>query len=136
MLQDLRFGLRLLRRSPGFSILAVLCLTLGIGGNAAAFSWVEGILFRPYPAVAHQDRMVALGGTSRGTPGYDGLSTPDFEDFQKSCTLIDSFIVSRIMGTYMSIGDRAEIATGSIVTPNYFDVLGIRPILGRGFRPA
>jgi predicted permease len=135
MLQDLRFGLRLLRRSPGFSILAVLCLTLGIGGNAAAFSWVEGILFRPYPAVAHQDRMVALGGTSRGTPGYDGLSTPDFEDFQKSCTLIDSFIVSRIMGTYMSIGDRAEIATGSIVTPNYFDVLGIRPILGRGFRP-
>src|ERR1700730_13966525 len=55
-LQDLRFGLRMLRRTPGFSILAILCLTLGIGANAAVFSWVEGILFRPYPSVAHQEQ--------------------------------------------------------------------------------
>src|SRR5260370_42637661 len=59
-LQDLRFGLRMLRRSPGFSMLAILCLTLGIGANAAVFSWVEGILFRPYPAVAHQEQLFAL----------------------------------------------------------------------------
>src|SRR6266705_1883365 len=64
-LQDLRFGFRMLRRSPGFSLLAILCLTLGIGANAAVFSWVEGILFRPYPAVTHQERLVAIGGTSR-----------------------------------------------------------------------
>ena len=57
-LQDLRFGFRMLRRSPGFSLLAILCLTLGIGANAAVFSWVEGILFRPYPAVTHQNRLV------------------------------------------------------------------------------
>src|SRR6184192_3261755 len=71
-LQDLRFGLRMLRRSAGFSILAILCLTLGIGANAAVFSWIEGILFRPYPAVAHQERLVAIGGTSRDEP----LGTP------------------------------------------------------------
>src|SRR5437899_40327 len=61
-LQDARFGLRMLRRSPGFSLLAILCLTLGIGANAAVFSWIEGILFRPYPAVAHQERLVAFVG--------------------------------------------------------------------------
>src|SRR3989475_5670975 len=65
-LQDLRFGLRILRRSPGFSALAILCLTLGIGANAAVFGWVEGILFRPYPAVAHQEQLFALTGTARG----------------------------------------------------------------------
>ena len=54
-LQDLRFGLRMLRRSPGFSSLAILCLTLGIGANAAVFSWIEGILFRPYQLVTHQE---------------------------------------------------------------------------------
>src|SRR5215472_5423932 len=54
LIQDLHYGFRQLIRSPGFSILAILCLTLGIGANAAVFSWVEGILFRPYPAVAHQ----------------------------------------------------------------------------------
>ena len=63
---DLRFGFRMLRRSPGFALLAILCLTLGIGANAAVFSWVEGILFRPYPAVAHQERLLALTGTARG----------------------------------------------------------------------
>src|SRR5215469_7014957 len=51
--QDLWYGFRQIRRSPGFSALAILCLTLGIGANAAVFSWMEGVLFRPYPLVAH-----------------------------------------------------------------------------------
>jgi predicted permease len=134
-LQDLRFGFRMLRRSPGFSILAILCLTLGIGTNAAVFSWIEGILIRPYPLVAHQDRMVALFGTRRGTTEKEGLSYPDFVDLQKYSTLFESFIVDRITGTTLSVGDRAERASGGIVSANYFDALGVKPILGRGFRP-
>src|SRR2546426_8550431 len=134
-LQDLRFGLRMLRRSPGFSALAILCLTLGIGANAAVFSWVEGILFRPYPAVAHQEQLLALTGTARGESGPTGLSWPDLLDLQRSCTLFDSFIVTKIMGTSLSIGDRAEVTTGSIVSANYFDAIGVHPILGRGFEP-
>src|SRR5947207_1962113 len=134
-LQDLRFGARILRRSPGFAILAIRCLTLRIGTNAALFSWIEGILIRPYPLVAHQDRMFALGGTTRGVAEGNSLSYPDFLDFERNSTLFESFIVDRIMGTSLSVGDRAERAAGAIVSANYFDALGVKPILGRGFRP-
>jgi macrolide transport system ATP-binding/permease protein len=133
--QDLRFGFRMLRRSPGFSVLAILCLTLGIGTNAAVFSWIEGILIRPYPLVTHQDRMFALNATTRGENGYTGLSYPEFLDYEKNSTLFESFIIDKITGTTLSVGDRAERASGAIVSANYFDALGVRPILGRGFRP-
>jgi macrolide transport system ATP-binding/permease protein len=135
MFQDLRFGIRMLRRSPGFSLLAILCLTLGIGATTAVFSWIEGILLRPFPAVAHQERLVAVEGLTRAAE-RTSVSLPDYQDFQKNCTLFDSFIVDRIMGTTLSIGDRAERATGSVVSPNYFETLGVHPILGRGFEPA
>lgn len=135
LFQDIRFACRMLRRSPGFSILAILCLTLGIGANAAVFGWIEGILFRPYPAVAHQERLVAIGGTSRGEPEGTSLSWPDFQDLQRSCTLCETLFVSKITGTTLSIGDRAERTTGSIVSANYFDAIGVPPLLGRGFLP-
>jgi hypothetical protein len=129
-IQDLRFGLRMLWRSPGFSILAILCLTLGIGANAAVFSWMEGLLFRPYPLVAHQERLLALDGTSRGESGGTDLSWPDFLDLQRNCTLLDTLFVTKITGTTLNIGERAERTTGSIVSANYFDALGVHPILG------
>jgi predicted permease len=139
LLQDVRFGFRMLLRNPGFSALAILCLTIGIGANAAVFSWIEGVLLRPFPAVAHQDRMVAIAGTEprgdRGSIGfgYTDIAWPDFLDFRRSSTLMDWFIVDRITGSTISIGERAERVAGSVVSSNYFDALGIRPILGRGF---
>jgi predicted permease len=134
-IQDLSYGFRQLVRSPGFSILTILCLTLGIGANAAVFSWAEGILFRPYPAVAHQERLLALAGTSRGETGATETSWPDFLDLQRNCTLCDAVFVSKITGSTLSIGDHAEVTTGSIVSANYFDAIGVHPILGRGFEP-
>jgi predicted permease len=134
-IQDLRYGFRQLCRSPGFSVLTILCLTLGIGANAAVFSWAEGILFRPYPAVAHQERLLAVAGTAREESRGTLTSWPDFLDLQRNCTLCDAFFVSKITGTTLSIGDHAEVATGSIVSANYFDAIGVRPILGRGFEP-
>ena len=133
--QDVRFGARMLLRTPGFTALAILCLTLGIGTNAAVLSWIEGILIRPYPLVPHQDRMFAIVGTTHGVEGHNGVSYPDFLDFEKSSTLFESFIVDRISGTTLSVGDQAERASCGIVSANYFDALGVRPILGRGFRP-
>jgi macrolide transport system ATP-binding/permease protein len=134
--QDLRFGFRMLRRNPGFSVLAILCLTLGIGANAAVFSWIEGVLLRPFPLVVHQERLLAMVATSRGTTSYSDVSWPDFLDFQRNCTLIDSFIAEKITGGPFGIGDRAESFTGSVVSANYFDALGVHPVLGRGFEPA
>ncbi len=133
--QDLRYGFRQLCRSPGFSALVILCLTLGIGANAAVFSWVEGILFRPYPAVAHQERLFALAGTARGERGAVGLSWPDFLDLRRNCALCEDSFVSKITGSTLSVGDHAETSVGSIVSANYFDAIGVRPILGRGFEP-
>src|SRR5579871_5270762 len=133
--QDLRFGVRMLRRSPGFSFLAVLCLTIGIGANAAAFSWIEGILFRPYPGVAHQEQLRMLAVTERGKPGYNVISWPDLLDYQRSATLIQAVIGEKITGVRLNIGDRAEPVTGSMVSANYFDAMGVRPFMGRGFLP-
>lgn len=142
LLQDLRFGFRMLRRNPGFSFLAIICLTLGIGANAAVFSWIEGVLFRPFPAVAHQERMLSFTATKperydkgEGDLGYDDVSWPDFLDLQRECTLFDWFVADHITGATLNVGDRAEVAAGSVVSSNYFDALGIHPILGRVFRP-
>ena len=134
MLQDLRFGFRLLRRSPGFSVLVIVCLTLGIGATTSVFSWIEGILLRPFPLVARQDRMVAITGMDRH--GRTDVSWPDLQDLRRNCTLFDAFIAEHIGGVTLNIGDRAERATGSAVSSNYFDALGIRPILGRAFEPS
>jgi predicted permease len=132
-LQDVRFGFRMLRRSPGFTVLTILCLTLGIGANAAVFSWVEGILFRPYPLVSHQERLVTLTGTVGDE--RDETSWPDLLDVQRSCTLCETLFVSKITGATLSVGDRVQLMTGSIVSANYFDAIGVHPILGRGFEP-
>jgi predicted permease len=135
LVQDLRFGCRMLLRSPGFSSLAILCLTLGIGANAAVFSWIEGILLRPYPLVAQQDRLFAVTGTNRGAPGHTDVSWPDWIDLQRNSRLVEAFIAEKITGTTLSAGDRAERASGSMVSANYFDAIGVHPILGRGFEP-
>jgi macrolide transport system ATP-binding/permease protein len=141
-LRDLRYGVQQARRGPGFSILAVFCLTLGIGANAAVFSWIEGLLLRPFPGVVHQEQLVVVVGTSRaagdkGEKGfsYDDVSWPDFVDLRRNCTLIDAFIADKIMSTTLSIGDRAVSVAGSVVSSNYFQALGVRPVLGRGFEP-
>lgn len=134
-LQDIRFGWRMLRRTPGFSLLAILCLTMAIGANAAVYTWIEGILLRPYALVADQDRLFALVGSERGTPGHDGISWPDMNDFLAGSALVESFMANNITGATLSIGDRADRASGGIVSANYFTSIGVRPMLGRGFEP-
>src|SRR6185437_4323119 len=128
--QDTRIGLRTLWRTPTFTVVAVLCLAVGVGANAAVFSWLEGILLRPYPGVAPQNRMVAIAGTVKGTPGYTSLSWPDFQDLARSSTGFSAFVADKITGATITGRDRADRAVGEIVSANYFSALGIR--LARG----
>ena len=79
--------------------------------------------------------MFVLAGTTRGASGFNQLSYPDCVDLQKNSTLVQSFIFDQLIATTLSIGDRAERAIGGLVTPNYFEALGVRPALGRGSRP-
>jgi predicted permease len=132
--RDVCYCFRMLGRNPGFSFLAILCLTLGIGATTAVSNWIEGILLRPFPLVTHQDRMVALTGVDRN--GRGDVSWPDLQDLRRNATLVDAFIAEHIGGTTLNIGDRAERAAGSVVSSNYFDALGIHPILGRTFEPS
>ena len=138
--KDIQFGWRMLRRNPGSSAVAVLCLALGIGAATAVFSWIEGVLLRPFPLVAHQERMMAIAGTERGVSGAPGTATdiswPDFQDLARNCRSCETFIAEHITGTTLSIGDRAERVTGSVVSANYFDALGVHPVLGGGFEPS
>ena len=135
MIDDLRIGFRMLRKSPGFAFLAIGCLVLGIGANAAVFSWIEGILLRPYPLVADQDRLFAVAGTTKGGTTLDEMSWQDFLDLRRGSTLVQDFIAEKITGTTLTIGDRAVRVPGSIVSANYFDAIGVHPVLGRGFLP-
>jgi predicted permease len=133
LFQDIRFGFRAFRTSPGLSLVAVACLSLGIGANVAVLSWMEGVLFRPFLGVVRQENLVALTGTSRSEDGPTDVSWPDFLDLGRSLKSADVLFADRIMGTTLNIGERAEVASGSIVSANYFEALGVRPVLGRGF---
>jgi putative ABC transport system permease protein len=132
--RDLGYGIRMLRRNPGFWLLAVLCLTLGIGANAAVFSWIEGVMLRPYPAVQDEDSIFVIAGTApEATKGTD-ISWPDFQDFERNATTIQAFIADRINGAVIGlVNQKGERAPGSLVSANYFDALGVKPMLGRGF---
>jgi hypothetical protein len=133
-IQDLRYGVRQLRRSPGFSALVILCLTLGIGANAAVFSWVEAILFRPYPLVAHQERLFAVAGTVPGKR-IDGLSWPDFLTCAGIARFARMLSSIRLSARTLNIGDHAEVTTGSMQRTFEAEVTGSRTVVRVGSNP-
>jgi len=139
MLSDLRYALRTLWKNAGFALIAILSLALGIGANAAVFSLAEFLLLRPLP-VPHASEVVVvqarLRGESTGLIQQTGLSYPDFIDLQKGSKSFAGLAASQ----YFPFGiahDRTtlpQMKYGALVSGNFFEVLGVRPQLGRGFR--
>lgn len=135
-MNDLRFAFRQLRKSPGFTFVAVLTLALGIGANTAIFSVVNAVLLKPLPFPAPQE-LIAVGMTNThdGTPRdqLSSLSYPDFFDFREQNQTLASSAVYR-EGTYAFTGtEGAQSVNGVKCSGEFFDVLGIKPIMGRGF---
>ena len=134
LLQDIRFSLRVLRKSPGFALVALLTLAVGIASNTAVFSWIEMVLLQPLPGVADSNRLVSFETT---TPNGEFIpnSYPDYRDYRDHLTLVSGLAISS--PNPFSVGDdeHAERVFGELVSGNYFDVLGVKPILGRTFSP-
>jgi len=136
LLHDLRYGLRMLAKNPGFTAVAVLTLALGIGANTAIFSVVNAVLLRPLP-YRHADRLVIVWeqNLSRGWT-TNIVSTANFDDWRRQNTVFsDMAAVASGSFNLTGVGEPMEIG-GERVTANLFALLGVQPIRGRGFVPA
>ncbi|MGC2333112.1 MAG: ABC transporter permease [Candidatus Acidiferrales bacterium] len=132
LLQDLRFGLRMLRNNPGFTAVAVLTLALGIGVNVAIFSVVDATLLDPIP-LPQPDRIVSLF-TTWPSYAHAGFSYPNFLDIQRENRSMSGVTAWRFDSFSLTGSGESEQLRGKMVTANFFSLLGIRPILGRTFR--
>ena len=135
LVQDLRYGLRVLVKNPGFTVLVVLTLALGIGANTTIFSWINSTLLNPIPGATNTSRLVSLtrGGTVED-PGE--FSYPDYTDLRDGNRSFSALMAFAIRPVDLTGSGKPERLWGTIVSANYFDVLGVRPILGRGFLAA
>jgi predicted permease len=135
--QDIRHGARMLAKNPGFTLTAVLSIAIGVGANAAMFSVADGLILRPL-AVPDPGGLVVVGTTTPdGTVRYGGISYPDYADLRDRVRSFDGLAANRLIVASLT-RSRDEIARGTMgmaVSANFFDVLRVRPALGRTFLP-
>jgi hypothetical protein len=133
--QDILFGLRMLRNSPGFTVVAVLTLALGIAINATVFSWIDSVLLHPYPGVGHPEQLALIETVTPAGEHLVNTSYTDYRDYRANLRLVSGVALGRF--TPLSVGPdgRTGRAWAELVSANYFDVLQVKPMLGRTFRP-
>ncbi len=144
LLQDLRYGLRMLRRSPAFTAMAVLTLALGIGVNTSAFTIYNAVVLRPL-LVKDPSRIVRLFHTIPNQLSYNGFSYPQYIDYRDRNNVFSGLIAESAItlqrGRLTQVGDSGSTVSGTeelqgmIVSGNYFSVLGVDTVLGRAFAP-
>jgi predicted permease len=133
--QDLRYALRTLRRAPAFAALVTATLAVGIGANAVIFSVVNAVFLRPFP-YTQPDRMVQLFENARDKPTqYGNSSFLNFTDWRAATHALSGLVAIAGGGANLTMNGEAERVATVPTTANLFDVLGVRPALGRGFAP-
>jgi predicted permease len=136
-LNDVRFGLRVLWKSKGFTAVAVLTLGLGIGVNAAIFSGVSAFVMRPLPGVGEPERLMSVFETTAtdGSHGYNDFSYPDLLDYRARTDVFEGLLGHTMTQAALGEREQADVVWGELVTGNFFDVLKVRMQHGRGFLP-
>ena len=131
LFQDLRYALRMLVKSPGFTAIAVATLALGIGANTALFSVINGVLLSPLP-FPQPDQLVTL---HENKPNFEGgsVSYPNFRDWQKDNQTFSSMALARTYAFSLTGVGEAEQVTAELISSDLFSVLGVRPMMGRTF---
>lgn len=131
MVQDLRFGVRMLLKTPAFALIAVLTLALGMGANTAIFSLVNALLLRPLGGVAEPDRLVQLGRQYVDKSYLSDSSYPDYLDYREGNTVMSGLAVVSPTAFHLSARSETERVEGELVSGNYFEVLGVTAARGR-----
>ena len=135
VVQDFRFGVRMLVKSPAFTLVAVLTLALGIGANTAIFSVVNALLLRPLDGVSDPGRLVQLGRQYANRTSLSDSSHPDFVDYRAGNTTMSGLAAMSPTAFHLSARGVTERLEGELVTGDYFSVLGVTPIQGRLITP-
>src|SRR5438270_9079241 len=133
MLQDLRYAVRVLAKSPGFSVIAILTLALGIGANTAIFSVVNGVLINPLP-FHHPEQLVSI---FQQIPNFSNgsISYPNFVDWRRMNTTFSAMAAYRNEGYTLTGTGEPERLHGEMVSTGFFEILGVNPVMGRTFTP-
>ena len=132
--QDIRYAVRGLRKAPGFTLVALLTLALGIGVNSSIFSVVNAILFRPLP-VQQPNELVDIYGHESTSNSHETHSYPNYVTYRSQTNTLTDLIGYSNFFAHLSIEGSSDLVVGELVSDNYFKSLGIRPSLGRAFTP-
>jgi putative ABC transport system permease protein len=131
---DVRFACRWLRRSPGFATLAIGSLAIGIGFNAALFTVVDALLFRPLP-VERPEQLVDVYTTGSDGDAYATSSYPDYLDYRSRNDVFSDMLAFSPSLDAVKVGARSRLALGQVVSGTYFQLLGVRALVGRTLTP-
>ncbi len=132
--QDLRYSLRTLLKRPGFALVVVTTLALGIGANATIFTWIKAVLLASLPGIEQPEKLVEIWGATRNNSALSS-SYVDYLDYRDQNKILSGLIAHQVLPLNLGRGEKPERVWGAIVSGNYFGLLGVKPLIGRTFLP-
>ncbi|HTG62340.1 MAG TPA: ABC transporter permease [Terriglobia bacterium] len=132
--RNLQYSLRTLRKRPGFTLTVVITLALGIGANATIFTWIKAVLLEPLPGIEQPERLVEVWGATRNNSALS-LSYLDYLDYRDRNVVFSGLAAHQVQPLNLGRGGKPERVWGAVVSGNYFNVLGVKALIGRTFLP-